>query len=76
MKTVLANLAPGFEKIETITAINIIRRAGARVALTNTFAGVLQIFRGIKVASDDKLNAVMEIDKQFDLICLPEDNPE
>ena len=73
MKTVLANLAPGFEKIETIIAINIIRRAGARVTLTTTFAGVLLIFRGIKV---DMLNAFMEMDKQFDLICLPEDNPE
>ena len=30
MKTVLVPLAPGFEQIETITVVDILRRTGAR----------------------------------------------
>lgn len=73
MKTVLVMLAPGFEEIETITIVDILRRAGARVTLAATVPGVLEGSRGIKVAPDDVLEAVM--DKEFDLICLPGGQP-
>lgn len=73
MKTVLVTLAPGFEEIETITVVDILRRAGARVTLAATVTGVLEGSRGIKVAPDEMLEAVM--DKEFDLICLPGGQP-
>jgi len=73
MKTVLVTLAPGFEEIETITVVDILRRAGARVTLAATVTGVLEGSRGIKVAPDELLEAVM--DKEFDLICLPGGQP-
>jgi len=69
MKTVLVTLAPGFEEIETITVVDIIRRAGARVTLAATVTGVLEGSRGIKVVPDEILEAVMN--REFDLICLP-----
>ena len=42
MKTVLTNIAPGFERIETVTVVDILRRAWARLTLANTFAGILK----------------------------------
>ena len=67
MKTVLVTLAPGFEEIETITIVDILRRAGARVTMAATVAGVLEGSRGIKVEPDELLDNVME--KDFDLSC-------
>ena len=73
MKKILVTLAPGFEEIETITVVDILRRAGARVTLAASVTGVLEGSRGIKVAPDELLEAVM--DKEFDLICLPGGQP-
>ena len=41
MKTVLVTLVPGFEEIETITVVDILRKAGARVTFASTVPGVL-----------------------------------
>ncbi len=73
MKTVLVAIAPGFEEIETITVVDILRRAGARVTMAATVAGVLEGSRGIKVEPDELLDNIM--DKDFDLICLPGGQP-
>jgi 4-methyl-5(b-hydroxyethyl)-thiazole monophosphate biosynthesis len=43
MKTVLVTLAPGFEEIETVTVVDILRRPGARVTLAATDPGVLRV---------------------------------
>ena len=73
MKKILVTLAPGFEEIETITVVNILRRAGARVTLAATVEGVIEGSRGIKIIPDDMLETV--IDKEFDLIFLPGGQP-
>jgi len=73
MKTVLVTIAPGFEEIETITVVDILRRAGARVTLAATVTGALEGSRGIKVMPDELLDDIME--KEFDLICLPGGQP-
>ena len=73
MKTVLVTIAPGFEEIETITIVDILRRAGARVTLAATVTGALEGSRGIKVMPDELLDDIME--KEFDLICLPGGQP-
>ena len=73
MRTVLVIIAPGFEEIETITVVDILRRAGARVTLAGTVSGVLGGSRGIKVEPDELLDNLGE--KDFDLICLPGGQP-
>lgn len=73
MKTVLVLLAPGFEEIETITVVDILRRAGAQVTLAGTEQGPLEGSRGIHVLPDDQLDNVLE--KEFDMVVLPGGQP-
>ena len=73
MKNILVVIAPGFEEIETITIVDILRRAGARVTLGATVKGILKGSRGIKIEPDELLDNVLE--KDFDLICLPGGQP-
>ena len=73
MKKVLVPIAPGFEEIETITVVDILRRAGARVTMAATVRGLLEGSRGIKIEPDTLLDYVM--DEDFELICLPGGQP-
>ena len=73
MKKVLVVIAPGFEEIETITIVDILRRAGARVTLAGTVSGILNGSRNIKLEPDEILDNVGE--KEFDLFCLPGGQP-
>ena len=73
MKKVVVLLAPGFEEIEAITVVDILRRAGARVFLVGTEEGLLKGSRGIQVMVDEQLDNIM--DKDFDLIVLPGGQP-
>ena len=66
-------IAPGFEEIETITVVDILRRAGARVVMAGTVGGVLEGSRGIKIEPDELLDSIME--DNFELICLPGGQP-
>ena len=73
MKKVLITLAPGFEEIETITVIDILRRAGARVVLAATEEGPIEGSRGVSVLSDTLIDQVD--DNDFDLVVLPGGQP-
>ena len=73
MKTVLVLLAPGSEEIETITVVDILRRAGARVTLAGTEEGALEGSRGIKILPDEALDNVLEL--EYDLLVLPGGQP-
>jgi protein deglycase len=73
MKKVLMPLAPGFEEIETVTVVDILRRAGARVTLAGTESGILEGSRGIHLIADILLEKV-DIDA-FDLVVLPGGQP-
>ena len=73
MKKVLVALAPGFEEIETITVVDILRRAGARVVLAATEDGPIEGSRGISVLPDTLIDQVD--DKDFDLLVLPGGQP-
>ena len=73
MKKVLVTLAPGFEEIETITVVDILRRAGARVVLAATEEGPITGSRGVSVLPDTLIDQVD--DTEFDLVVLPGGQP-
>ncbi len=66
-------LAPGFEEIETITVLDILRRAGARVILGATQSGPIEGSRGLSILSDELIENINP--QNFDLIVLPGGQP-
>jgi protein deglycase len=66
-------VAPGFEEIETITVVDILRRSGARVTLAGTEPGPLKGSRDVVIVPDVLLDKTTE--KKFDLIVLPGGQP-
>lgn len=69
MKKVLVPLAPGFEEIEALTVVDILRRAGAEVTVAGTVAGPIEGRSKIKVIPDALMDSVSGTD--FDMIVLP-----
>lgn len=69
MPAVLVPLAEGFEEIEAITVIDILRRAGVEVVAAGLKEGAVVGRSGIRVAPDCALNAVLS--RPFDMIILP-----
>jgi protein deglycase len=68
MKNILVPLAPGFEEIETITIVDILRRSGARVCLAGLIEGVIKGSRGVQLIADESINNIKYTN--FDLIVL------
>mgnify|MGYP000025749147 CR=1 FL=1 len=58
MKNVLIPLAPGFEEIETITVVDILRRSGARVSTAGIVDGIIEGSRGVKILADESINNI------------------
>lgn len=73
MKKVLIPLAPGFEEIEAITVIDILRRAGVEVITAGTQPGPIEASRKTKHLPDCVLDDVKEAD--FDMLILPGGQP-
>jgi 4-methyl-5(b-hydroxyethyl)-thiazole monophosphate biosynthesis len=73
MKKVLVPLAPGFEEIEAITVIDILRRAGLAVTVAGIVAGPIIASRQTKHLPDCLLEDVRA--EEFDLIVLPGGQP-
>jgi len=69
MKKVLVPLAPGFEEIEAIIVIDILRRAGVGVVAAGTQPGPVEASRKTKHIPDCTLDDVRAED--FDMIVLP-----
>lgn len=69
MKKVLVPLAPGFEEIEALTVVDILRRAGAEVTVAGTVEGPVEGRSHIKVIPDSLMDSVSGND--FDMIVLP-----
>ena len=73
MKTAVILLAPGFEEIESITVIDILRRAGVQVTIAGTIDGAITGSRKMKVLGDCSIDQVLE--DEFDLLILPGGQP-
>jgi protein deglycase len=73
MSKVLVPLAPGFEEIEAITVIDILRRAGVDVVVAGTQAGTIEASRKTKHLADCTLDEVRA--EEFDMIVLPGGQP-
>jgi protein deglycase len=69
MQKVLVILAEGFEEIEAITPIDVLRRAGAEVTVAGLTGDPVRGSRGVTVVPDTALTAVAEL--EFDLVVLP-----
>jgi 4-methyl-5(b-hydroxyethyl)-thiazole monophosphate biosynthesis len=69
MKRVLVPLAEGFEELEAVTVIDILRRAGIEVVVASLGASPVTGSHGIRIAADTPLAALVEQD--FDMIALP-----
>jgi 4-methyl-5(b-hydroxyethyl)-thiazole monophosphate biosynthesis len=74
MKKVLIPLAPGFEEIEALAVVDILRRAGIQVTIAGTVEGPVEGRNGIKVIPDTTMDKVNEHGPEaqgFDMVVLP-----
>ncbi len=69
MPRVLVPLAEGFEELEAVTIIDLLRRAGVEVIAAGLEAGPVRASRGTVILPDESLYNV--IDQDFDMIVLP-----
>ncbi len=68
-KTVLVPLADGFEELEAITIVDLLRRAGFEVVTAGLHDGPIEASRGTRHLADTVIDAVA--DRDFDLVALP-----
>ena len=73
MKKILIPLADGFEEIETVTLIDVLRRAGLDVIAAGLSAKELKGAHGVRLVPDRALDAVK--DQSFDMVILPGGQP-
>lgn len=73
MKRVLVPLAPGFEEIEAVTIIDILRRGEVHVTVAGTSLGPITGSRGVVITPDTTLDTV--VDATFDMVVLPGGGP-
>ena len=73
MKTALILFADGSEELETVTAVNILRRAGVTVTLAGLGAGALRGSRGVLLTPDTTLDEALA--HSYDMVVLPGGQP-
>lgn len=69
MKKVLVPVADGFEEIETVTIIDVLRRAGIQVSVAGLKDGVVRGSRRVKLVADATFKEVQY--KEFDMVVIP-----
>lgn len=69
MKKVLVPLATGFEELEAVTIIDLLRRAGIDVTVAGLADGVITGSRGTRILPDCVLDKAL--DTEFEMIVLP-----
>jgi 4-methyl-5(b-hydroxyethyl)-thiazole monophosphate biosynthesis len=70
---VLVPLAEGFEEIEVMTIVDVLRRAGIKVTTAGLPGTIVEGSRNVKVLADTKLEDI--VDKDFDAVVLPGGSP-
>jgi len=70
MKKVITVLAPGFEEVEALTPIDILRRVGAEVTVAGTIEGPIEGRSRIRVVPDTVLDEALA-SKDYDMAVLP-----
>jgi len=65
-------LADGFEEIEALTIIDVLRRAGLKVETVGVVGSTITGAHGVRVIADKRL---MEISEDYDAIVLPGGSP-
>lgn len=70
---VLVPLAEGFEEIEAMTVIDVLRRAGIKVTTAGIPGTIVDGSRGVKVIADNKLDSIVE--KDYDGLILVGGSP-
>lgn len=68
---VLVPLAPGFEEIEAVTIVDLLRRAGCEVTTAGLSLGPVRGSHGLTLFSDEHLESVFDWHQEFDAIVLP-----
>ncbi len=69
MKKILVPLAAGFEEIEAVTIIDLLRRAGAKVIVAGLVKRNVQGAHGLKLVADTVLEEVLK--ESWDMVVLP-----
>lgn len=69
MATVLIPLAEGFEELEAVTLIDLLRRADIEVITASLDGQTVTASRGTRVVADTSVDEVLEQD--FDMVVLP-----
>ncbi len=69
MSHVLVPLAEGFEELEAVTIIDLLRRAGVEVTVAGLREGPVKGSRGTVILPDDTLD--MSMGGEYDMIVLP-----
>ena len=73
MKKVLVPLADGFEAIEAVTIIDVLRRSGVEVVVAGLHEGSAQGSHGVSVMPDQLIDRVQGRD--YDMVVLPGGQP-
>jgi len=73
MKKVLIPIAQGFEDLEAVTVIDLLRRANIDVTVAGLDDGFITGSRGTRILPDDSLTNV--VDDDYDMVVLPGGQP-
>lgn len=69
MKKVLVPLAPGFEELEAVTIIDLLRRASIEVTVAGLDEGAITGSRGTRILPDKRLDSASS--STYDMVVLP-----
>ncbi|MEK6775592.1 MAG: DJ-1 family glyoxalase III [bacterium] len=73
MAKVVLILADGFEEVEAVSIVDVLRRAGIEVVMAGLHAGPVTSARSVKVIPDNLVDAIRADD--FDMLVLPGGQP-